>query len=153
MIYHITLYRHCLIKNFIWEASKRKTQIKKRVQCIICPNIIHQKSLWEKWMIWHNLVSILPLKNFIWETLRKKLIQRKECNMMFSTNYQSERRETLPLKLANLSYRCTQHMRNVEYVRFCEYLFEVNTMLSLQIFICPYDLWNITILMQNIAII
>jgi hypothetical protein len=34
-------------------------------------------------------------------------------------------KETLPLILANLevnSYQCTQHIRNVEYGRFCEYL-------------------------------
>ena len=29
----------------------RKNSHKERVQCIICPNIIHQKPLREKWMI------------------------------------------------------------------------------------------------------
>ena len=64
-------------------------------------------------------------------------------------------RETLPMILANLevnSYQCTQHIRNVEYDRFCEYLCKIITRLSLQMFICPYHLWNKTILVQNIAL-
>jgi hypothetical protein len=50
----------------------------------------------------------------------------------------SERRETLPLKLVNLSYQCIQHIRNVEYGRLCEYFSEIITILSLKVFICIY---------------
>ena len=38
-------------KTLYEKPQKGKTHIKKRVQCIICLNIIHQKPLWEKWMI------------------------------------------------------------------------------------------------------
>ena len=40
----------------------------------------------------------------------------------------------------------------MEYDRFCEYLYNIITILSLQMFICPYYLWNITILVQNITL-
>ena len=99
-------------------------------------------------LCWYYLI-----KNFIWETQREKLIQRKECNMIFTTSYEPERLS--PLILANLkvnSYQCTQHIRNVECVRLCEYLSEIITILSLQMFICPYYLWNRTILVQKYCI-
>jgi hypothetical protein len=62
-------------------------------------------------------------------------------------------RETLPLILANLkvnSYQCPQHIRNVEYDRLWEYLCKIITILSLQMFICPYYLWNRTILVHKL---
>jgi hypothetical protein len=50
------------------------------------------------------------------------------------------------------SYQCTQHIRNMEYGRFYEYLCKIIAGLSLQMFICPYRLWNRTIIVQNIAL-
>ena len=40
----------------------------------------------------------------------------------------------------------------MEYDRFYEYLCKIITGLSVQMFICPYNLWNRTILIQNIAL-
>ena len=78
----------------------------------------------------------------------KKRVQYGVCNKLLI-------KETLPLIVANLevnSYQCPQHIRNVEYGRLCEYLCKIIMRLSLQMFICPYYLWNITILVQNIAL-
>ena len=79
------------------------------------------------------------------KTHRKKRVQYDVCKKLLL-------RDTLPLILANLkvnSYQCTQHIRNVECGRFCEYLSEIITLLSLQAFICPYYLWRRTILVQK----
>ena len=145
---------YCLIKNFIWETSKGKTQIKKRVQCIICPNIIHKKNPYGE-NGWYDIIlcQYCLIKNFLWETLKgKKTHTKKRVQYdVFNKLLIREMRDS-PLKLANLLYRYTQHIRNVEYGRLCEYLFEIITILSSPMFICPYDLWNRTILMQNIAI-
>ena len=56
---------------------KRKTHIKKRVQCMLCPNIIHQKphgknGWYDMTLCWYCLI-----KNFIWETAREKLIEKR----------------------------------------------------------------------------
>ena len=88
------------------------------------------------------------MRNSKGKTHTKKRVQYDVCNKLLI-------RETLPLILANLevnSYQCTQHIRNVEYGRFCGYLCKIITRLSLQIFICPYYLCNRTILVQNIAL-
>ena len=88
------------------------------------------------------------MRNSKGKTHTKKRVQYDVWNKLLI-------RETLPLILANLevnSYQCTQHIRNVEYGRLCEYLCEIITRLSLQMFICPYYLWNITILVQNITL-
>ena len=98
-------------------------------------------------LCWYCLI-----KNFIWKNQRekthtKKRVQYNVCNKLLI-------RETLPMILANLevnSYQCTQHIRNVEYGRFYEYLHKIITRLSLWMFIRPYYLWNRTILVQNIT--
>jgi hypothetical protein len=68
--------------------------------------------------------------------LVQKRVQYDVCNKLLI-------RETLPLILANSkvnSFQCTQHIRNVEYRRLSEYLYKIITILSLQMFICPYYL-------------
>ena len=129
------------MKNFIWETINGKLT-ERRVQCILCPNIIHQKLLWEK---------MDDMITFIWETQRENSYKEKSVIWCLQKLLI---RETLPL-IANLkvnSYKCTQHIRNVEYGRFYEYLCKIITRLSLQMFICPYYLCNKTILVQNIAL-
>jgi hypothetical protein len=87
------------------------------------------------------------MRNSNEKTHTKKRVQYDVCNKLL-IRYS-------PLILANLevnSYHCTQHIRNVEYGRFYEYLRKIITRLSLQMFICPYHLWNRTILVQNIAL-
>ena len=66
------------------------------------------------------------------KTHKKKRVQDDVCNKLLF-------RETLPLILANIklnSYQCTQHIRNVEYGRLCEYLNEIIALLILQMFVC-----------------
>ena len=78
------------------------------------------------------------------KTHRKKRVQYDVCNKLLFI-------ETLPLILANLkvnSYQCTQHIRNVEHGRLCEYLSEIITLLRLLVFVCPYYLWSRTILLS-----
>ena len=139
-------------QKFYMRNLKWKTHIKKRVQCMSENH--PPKTPWEKngWydmtLCWYCLI-----KNFIWETPRekthrKKRVQYDVCNKLLF-------RETLLLILANLkaiSYQCTHHIRNVEYGRLCEYLSEIITLLSLQVFVCPYYLWSRTILVQNITL-
>jgi len=84
----------------------------------------------------------------------KRKTHTKKKNAIWCLQQVINQRDS-PLILANLevnSYQCTQHIRNVECVRLCEYLSEIITILSLQMFICPYYLWNRTILVQNIAL-
>ena len=58
---------------------KGKTHIKKRVQCMLCPNIIHQKpheknGWYDMTLCWYWLI-----KNFIWEIPKEKLIEKKSA--------------------------------------------------------------------------
>ena len=103
-------------------------------------------------MIWHSLVSILPHQKLYMRNLKGKTHTKKRVQYdVFNKLLIRETRDS-PLKLANFSYQCTQHIWNVEYDRLCENLNEVITILGFQMFICPYDLWNRTILIQNIAL-
>ena len=104
---------------------------------------------------WYDIIlcQYCLIKNFLWETLKGKNSYKEKSEIWCFQQVINQRDERLsPLKLANLLYRYTKHIRNVEYGKFCEYLFEIITILSSPMFICPYDLWNRTILMQNIAI-
>ena len=98
-------------------------------------------------LCWYCLIKTLYEKPQ-GKTHTKKRVQYDVCNKLLI-------RETLPLILANLevnSYQCPQHIRNMEYGRFCEYLCKFVTRLSLQMFICPYYLWSRTILVQKYCI-
>ena len=68
-------------------------------------------------------IDIASLKNFIWQTPRKKLIKRKECNMILN-RLQSRGHSPLtlqiPLNLANvkvITYQSNQHFPSVKYGR------------------------------------
>jgi hypothetical protein len=132
----------------------KRENSRKEKSTILCTNIIHQKPLWGKngWyditLCWYCLI-----KNFIWETQRKKN-SYKEKSAIWCLQQIINQRDS-PLILANLkvnSYQCTQYIRNVKYGRLCEYLCEIITWLSLQMFVSPYYLWNRTILVQNITL-
>jgi hypothetical protein len=112
MIWHITLYSHCLVKKIIWETSKGKTRIKKRVQCIICHNIIHKKPYGKNG--WYDIIlcQYCLIENFLWETLRENSYKEKSAIWCFNKLLIREMRDS-PLKVANLSYRCTQNIIHV----------------------------------------
>jgi hypothetical protein len=78
------------------------------------------------------------MRNSKGKTHTKKRVQYDVCNKLLI-------RETLPLTLVNLevnSYQYIQHIRNMEYGRFYEYLCKIITRLCLQMFICPYNQCN-----------
>ena len=87
------------------------------------------------------------MKNPKEKTHTKKRVQYDVFNKLLIR----ETRDSPP-QTCKLFYQCIQHILNVEYGRLFENLNEIITILSLQMFICPYDLWNRIFLMQNIAL-
>ena len=114
---------------------KWKTHIKKRVQCMLCRSIIHQKphgknGWYDMTLCWYCLI-----KNFIWETPREKLIERKECNMMFATSYYSERLSPWYLQISKQFH--TNALNTYEMWNMVDFV-KISTRLS-QYLVCKYS--------------
>ena len=99
-------------------------------------------------MIWHSLVSILPCE----KPNGKNSYKEKSAIWYFQQviNQRDERLSPWNLQTFHTNILYTYEMWSiVDLVNISSRLSQV---LSLQMFICTYDLWNRTILMQNIAL-
>ena len=110
------------------------------------------KNLFEK-NGWYDIVlcRYCFIKNFIWETQRENSYKEKSAIWCFQQviNQRDERLSPWNLQTFHTNIFYTYEMWSiVDLVNISSRLSQV---LSLQMFICPYDLWNRTILMQNIA--
>ena len=102
---------------------------------------------------WYDIVlcRYWLIKNFIWETQRENSYKEKSAIWCFQQviNQRDERLSPWNLQTFHTNIFYTYEMWSiVDLVNISSRLSQV---LSLQMFICPYDLWNRTILMQNIA--
>ena len=103
---------------------------------------------------WYDIVLCwyCLIKNFIWENRRENSYKEKSAIWCFQQviNQRDERLSPWNLQTFHTNIFYTYEMWSiVDLVNISSRLSQV---LSLQMFICPYDLWNRTILMQNIAL-